>query len=103
MSDLISRSALIEEMWGKYNSRYNDATLYDEDETKLINRVLCEIQRLIEAQKTVEPVRGEWLECQSNDGYYECSVCGKLRNKFYDGKTKFCPNCGADMRGEKNR
>jgi len=46
--------------------------------------------------------RGEW-ERVSADKYvqhayyfYRCSKCG------YDhiGKTNFCPNCGADMRGE---
>lgn len=54
---MIDEKKLIEEIWSKYNSRYNDATLYDADETKLINRVLSEIQRLIEAQHKV----GKWI------------------------------------------
>lgn len=68
----------------------------------VVNECKSSFRRMIEEQPTVEPVRGEWLECQTNNGYYECSSCGRLHNKFYQGKTKYCPNCGADMRGEKN-
>ena len=43
----------------------------------------------------VERKRGEWLR---KDGrvWSECSVCGS-GSSF---ETKFCGNCGADMRGE---
>ena len=63
---------------------------------------------------TIEPQRtGKWMV--DPDGRLHCSRClenptnrviidGRL---VYDmtpivGKMKFCPNCGADMRGEKN-
>lgn len=49
--------------------------------------------------------KGEWIyldEC-SNSGYY-CSNCHKklVKDGWSDTvkKIKFCPNCGADMRGE---
>ena len=49
--------------------------------------------------------KGEWMlleEC-SNSGYY-CSRCHKKVVKEGWSETvkkiKFCPNCGADMRGE---
>lgn len=38
-------------------------------------------------------VRGRW-EKDTPMGY-KCSVCGCLM----PGKSNFCPNCGADMRG----
>ena len=44
-------------------------------------------------------VRGEWWPAK--DGYYGhvmCSACHKIESH----KTDFCPNCGADMRGDKN-
>ena len=51
-------------------------------------------------------VRGEW-ECGAQDfqtGYtHTCSVCGGFINMYVGGAEddyNFCPNCGADMRGE---
>lgn len=50
-------------------------------------------------------IKGEWIyldEC-ANSGYY-CSICHKklVKDGWSDTvkKIKFCPNCGADMRGE---
>ena len=56
---------------------------------------------------TIEPERkkGKWINV--NDGKWntievlKCSVCGEMDNRM--NKTdNFCPNCGADMRGEEN-
>ena len=45
----------------------------------------------------VQPVkRGEWGKRAYNR--VQCSYCGKCE----DIATDFCPNCGADMRGEDN-
>lgn len=55
----------------------------------------------------VEVKHGEWhlLDDCANEGVY-CSVCHKkVYRKDYANqklKSKFCPNCGADMRGENN-
>lgn len=38
------------------------------------------------------PRKGTWLEC-------ECSICGYVVQPW--NTTNYCPNCGADMRGEK--
>ena len=48
-----------------------------------------------------EPVkRGEWIEKYCS---WYCSECGKSGYKGYipAKPSDFCPNCGADMRGEK--
>ena len=49
---------------------------------------------------SAEPKTGEWImqneELKISD--YRCSECGH----YQDDKTDFCPNCGADMRGEKH-
>ena len=50
-----------------------------------------------------ENVKGEWIkEVDTMGGYddytpinYYCSICGYLS---MDGRTNYCPNCGADMR-----
>ena len=43
-----------------------------------------------------EPRKGYWILSKDYEGcpVWQCSLC---RSKFDDG-TKFCPECGADMR-----
>ena len=53
-----------------------------------------------------ERKRGRWI----HDGYdiphgvdwMHCSVCGRREPHVPAAMTNFCPNCGADMRGENN-
>lgn len=66
---------------------------------------------LLDAFETVLPYeqperKGEWLEVEdwNGDFYYECSEC-KEPFVLFDGTPQdnlynYCPNCGADMRGE---
>lgn len=82
MGDLINRSSLIEEIWGLYNSRYNNASIFDEDETKLINKVLGEVQQLIEEQ----PKIGEWISVSVNKPQRQFS--NNTIIKFYQVSTK---------------
>lgn len=44
--------------------------------------------------KSWEPKRGEWVE---DGGIEKCNQCGE-RKEF--PHWNFCPNCGADMRGD---
>ena len=64
------------------------------------------IKALEQALKQVRP-KGKWIvldEC-ANEGVY-CSECHKKVFKLEFSNTmkwrnfKYCPNCGADMRGE---
>ena len=45
--------------------------------------------------------QGEWIiEIDANGYTYgRCSICGM---KQYAGQLNFCPNCGADMKGDPN-
>ena len=53
---------------------------------------------------TIEPERrkGEWIDKPDPFDFFDtipvCSECGRVTR--YREKTNFCPNCGADMRGE---
>lgn len=59
----------------------------------------------------VPVVRGKWIKQEPyNQNYWKCSHCGET-NKYayrdgdvtiYELQDFFCPNCGADMRGEEN-
>lgn len=48
----------------------------------------------IEELEEYERKKGEWIHFSRSD---ECSVCGYDTGK-YEAPSRFCPNCGADMR-----
>jgi len=54
-----------------------------------------------------ERKKGEWLPafngCLTGGTYwFECSKCGRIVPDIKAGGWNFCPNCGANMRGEPN-
>lgn len=60
----------------------------------------------VNEQPTIEPERkkGKWKRKIVDSGYnadWVCSECGD-RWKYDFINFNFCPNCGADMRGEEN-
>jgi rRNA maturation endonuclease Nob1 len=60
---------------------------------------LMDRNRAIKMDAAVRPVkRGKWtrIDYEPHGHDYKCSACG-WKN---DMPTHFCPNCGADMRGE---
>lgn len=84
---------------------------YDEDFGIMVKAPLMDACVLgIKALKTeaVEVKHGEWIMViDENDcECIECPLCGE---QFYDGDNdtfdkpyNYCPNCGADMRGDGN-
>ena len=65
--------------------------------------------------KVTERKRGEWIPYEFGDEtWHQCTACGVADKyidyvKGYDGETgklvsvrNYCPNCGADMRGEED-
>jgi hypothetical protein len=48
----------------------------------------------IPAADVAPVVHGRWIGSYD----FHCSVCGVYQN-FYTGRTNYCPNCGARMRG----
>lgn len=99
MSDLIDRQAAI-------NALHEWELLYDWDQTCRENRERAYAPSdAIEALPPAEPERkkGKWIiTSEFEDCYYaKCNQCN-ITQVFYFNKqlTKFCPECGADMRGE---
>ena len=71
-----------------------------------VNRTAYEAYKgaieLLEEMPSAQPERpkGKWIH-QVKFSRVECDQCGKVfRNSF--APKNFCPNCGADMRGEQN-
>lgn len=54
----------------------------------MVTAIGCTAKQTIEERK-----KGKWI-CEI--GYSKCSICGNLSTADYN----YCPNCGADMRGE---
>ena len=62
-----------------------------------------------------ERPQGKWIDTNEayivnedgkripNSGISECSVCKQRVSPLFMGARNFCPNCGADMRGEEER
>ena len=50
--------------------------------------------------------RGEWINAGVFEDMAKCSVCGLIEHSLNEvyarGTYKYCPNCGADMRGGDN-
>ena len=68
----------------------------DDEPTVTKSCVCMTIQRMPTVDAT--PVRwGRWVKRPKNAIGYDCTACGKsaVSNNF-----DYCPNCGADMRGE---
>ena len=54
------------------------------------------------AADVVEQKQGKWLDVTTLDNEFICWVCSECRHgaDFVDEPYNFCPNCGADMRGD---
>ena len=83
MDDLISRQAAIDAV----RKAYENDWMFDEYEYYL--NELPSVQ--------TERKKGKWIKRENHALGYNCTACGKseVSNNF-----NFCPNCGADMRGE---
>ena len=55
---------------------------------------------VIEAIKALPSTdrKGEWKEDETGNGFWICSSCGFVSGAWL--LYKYCPHCGADMRGE---
>lgn len=61
---------------------------------------------MVEPSSSAEPKRGKWIKTARWGRVYYCNQCRNYLD--FDGvnagrgSTNFCPNCGADMRGEQD-
>ena len=88
-------------------ARYINADLIKEklqrtiinSQTAFINNVLIGLLDKAPTEDVQEVKHGEWIE----NGLY-CSVCGYLYDTGeYTNSHNYCPDCGADMRKEKDK
>lgn len=89
---------------GKKMSRYIDAEELKSAIRKAFPNLMMrvDINSIINEQPTADVVEhGEWIKFDEGDCY--CSNCGIALEDWVQGIFyKFCPNCGANMRGEQH-
>ena len=97
MSDLISRKAVL-----KHIEKIRQGAQMMDDIRRasiIMNGMdLCEEAVRNQPSAQSERKKGKWIDKSGGiEGAWNyCSVCGEQAIDLYD----FCPNCGADMRGE---
>lgn len=111
MNDTISRIRLLNRLkhrrYAFCKNRTEFLGLSKNDKARVDEMDAC-IAEVINAP-TIEPERekGKWIEEDDGwDGVWRCSECNE---PFYlvdgtpvDNEYHYCPNCGADMRGDQN-
>ena len=105
-SDLIYRQDALEALRTCYETERIDYT--NGNEYINYEQAVHEVEQLSSAQP--ERPKGNWVEI-GDEPYdeWECDVCGFVIDgsgcidpEEYRDVYKFCPNCGADMRGEQD-
>ena len=81
-----------------YNAEYEEWT----QETTTIAEILdsvCDDYTILPSTQP-QRMRGKWIDVTKTGGaeLWKCSECGELELE----DSYFCPNCGADMRGEQD-
>jgi len=93
-TDLISREKALTELEAhKLPKQY--CIDHNIDETIDMGMVRIILNQLPSA--VLEREKGEWIKCCSCCREYKCSNC----EYEHCQESNFCPNCGADMRGDK--
>lgn len=101
MSDLIRREDALDAFGLSEKTRK-----YGGDHSGYDTRMLYEIQDVLESLPSAEPERrkGEWIDTTCKH-IYKCSNCGNFLDfngvNAGRGDANFCPNCGADNRGDR--
>lgn len=100
-TDCISRQAAIaaiDECYCGGEDSCGEPWIYKENAVEAI--------QMIEPIQPAEPKRGKWIKTARWGRVYYCNQCRNYLD--FDGvnagrgSTNFCPNCGADMRGEQD-
>ena len=91
------RKRTFNEMIEYFIDRVAKMEIEDKYKLELVGMVSA-IQTEHEMQKHGKWINGSGIVNGHTYPFPECSICGKLSTVLY--KPDYCPNCGADMRGD---
>jgi len=112
MGDLISRQAAIDKIKKRlFETAFNNVGIKQNVDETLVDVAENRLENWFNELPSVQPERkqGKWVYGEDEYGIdgYHCDKCGffvpwDYVHKFinYIEDYNFCPNCGADMRGE---
>ena len=97
---LIAECKLAQEQADKHGREYANA--FYSGGREISTEWWC-VEDMIENAPTIEEwKKGQWIhdgrKFKGGNDWVHCSECGHL--EVMASRTNFCPNCGADMRGE---
>jgi len=93
----------LQDMWECLFNEMTNHTFEDLKEHGMLDNYSMAFDMAISA---LSENKGEWIHVvdsyykdgREKESHWECSKCGS--RKSWWGEFKFCPTCGADMRGE---
>ena len=88
MTDLISREDTIREIVKRSATDFMD-----------VEAIATVIHIVNQMPSVEERPKGRWIDYRASNGIL-CYKCSECKTTYGFLKTPFCPNCGADMRGE---
>ena len=93
--DAISRDAALEKMADYVASGYADSA----EDFEEYSRIICQLPSVTPQQKYGKWIDDGWYADGHSHKVFHCSECGHNVLGFKEDLSKFCPNCGAKMRG----
>lgn len=108
MSDYVTKDAVQRVITNSAAKLYMTGQISKEESPKLVAYILSAVEKM-PGVDVVEQKHGEWLDVQDPLDIYvecECSLCHERYFKLSNSKDfrwipfNYCPNCGADMRGD---
>ena len=102
-SELIYRQQAIDAL----NTSLDELVVGGEENAKTVENYLNRVIETIKCLPSAQPKRGKWIPAfngkfKGGAYWFECSRCGRIVPEVRNGGWNFCPNCGADMRGEQD-
>lgn len=94
MDDLISRKKLLRHL--------SDWQMGEAGRSEAVYTTLDNVIEAVNNMPSAERKKGRWERVEDENGDFlcwECSECGERYVMPYH-RASYCPNCGADMKGE---